>query len=109
FSPKINISEDENNYYIHADLPGMTKDQVKIELNEEHILTISGERKSIYNKNNKMQYNIKECSYGKFSRSLTIPEDVDIENIQAKMANGVLEVVFKKIKPQEHQNRTIQI
>ncbi|KAG4092439.1 HSP20-like chaperone [Neocallimastix lanati (nom. inval.)] len=171
FSPKINISEDENNYYIHADLPGMNKDQVKIELNEEHILTISGERKSIYNsndddndnhhsesiesemetkektgnkdknekkekdneietesegkkeyyknlesketskfeENNKMQYNIKECNYGKFSRSLTIPEDVDIENIQAKMANGVLEVVFKKIKPQEHQNRTIQI
>eukprot|EP00833_Pecoramyces_ruminatium_P000839 jgi/Orpsp1_1/1174871/evm.model.c7180000051745.1 len=41
FSPKINLSEDEKNYYIHADLPGMTKDKVKMELNENRILTIS--------------------------------------------------------------------
>ncbi|KAG4092441.1 HSP20-like chaperone [Neocallimastix lanati (nom. inval.)] len=126
FSPKINISEDEKNYYIHADLPGMTKDQVKIELNEEHILTISGERKSIFKKkesneniksketisleeNNKVKYNIMESNYGKFSRSFKIPEDADIENIHAKMENGVLEVVFNKIEPQKHQNRTIQI
>ncbi|KAL6598419.1 HSP20-like chaperone [Neocallimastix californiae] len=126
FSPKINISEDEKNYYIHADLPGMTKDQVKIELNDEHILTISGERKSIFKKkesneniksketisleeNNKVKYNIMESNYGKFSRSFRIPEDADIENIHAKMENGVLEVVFNKIEPQKHQNRTIQI
>jgi len=178
FSPKINISEDEKNYYIHADLPGMTKDQVKIELNDEHILTISGERKSIFSdnnntnndienkdndntdkgksennemetknmteeknkndnemetetteniekkesneniksketisleENNKVKYNIIESNYGKFSRSFKIPEDADIENIYAKMENGVLEVVFNKIEPQKHQNRTIQI
>ncbi|ORY23283.1 hypothetical protein LY90DRAFT_675562 [Neocallimastix californiae] len=48
FSPKINLSEDENNYYIHADLPGMKKDQVKMELSDEdRILTISGERETI--------------------------------------------------------------
>ena len=44
--------EDEKNYYIHADLPGLTKDQVKMELNEDRILTISGEREFIYDNNN---------------------------------------------------------
>ncbi|ORY75262.1 HSP20-like chaperone, partial [Neocallimastix californiae] len=155
FNPKINLSEDENNYYIHADLPGMTKDQVKMEINEDRILTISGERKSVYdnsqnksendemetedinennetkekqeteeneetteseikknknddNKNNERKYSIIESSYGKFSRSFNIPEDADLENIQAKMENGVLEVIINKIEPPKNQNRTIQ-
>jgi len=172
FAPKINLSEDEKNYYIHADLPGLTKDQVKMELNEDRILTISGEREFIYNnddeknekeqeqknvqenvqkqeneeeqqnistettgttENNEMeteptgekqetdettenkneketrQYRIKECSYGTFSRSFQIPEDANIENIQAKMENGVLEVIINKIETPKNQNRTIQI
>ena len=52
FTPKINLTEDEKKYYIHADLPGMTKDQIKMELNEDHVLTISGERKSIFKTGN---------------------------------------------------------
>jgi len=155
FAPKINLSEDEKNYYIHADLPGLNKDQVKMELNEDRILTISGERKYTYDNGNdstekgkeeenakenenenemeteqteqtestqstqkenvnktekdNREYSIKECSYGSFSRSFTIPEDADIENVQAKMENGVLEVVFNKVEPPKPQNRTIQI
>ena len=147
FAPKINLSEDEKHYYIHADLPGLNKDHVKMELNDDRILTISGEREYTYNNNestengkeeekakeDKMEteqaeqtettqkeninetkkdnkkYSIKECSYGSFSRSFSIPEDADLENIQAKMENGVLEVVFNKIEPPKPQNRTIQI
>jgi len=140
FTPKINLSEDEKYYYIHADLPGLNKDQVKMELNDDRILTISGEREYTYNNNNNedevpekrkekeksnedameteqteqtekdnRKFNIKECSYGSFSKSFTIPEDADLDNIQAKMENGVLEVVFNKIEPQKPQNRTIQI
>ncbi|KAL6632727.1 HSP20-like chaperone [Neocallimastix sp. 'constans'] len=143
FSPKINLSEDENNYYIHADLPGMKKDQVKMELSDEdHILTISGERETIIddsdkksnkdstkeesnkennkenaneNKESKKEENNKkysriECSYGKFSRSFSIPENADINNIQAKMENGVLEVTLKKIEPQKNEHKhSIQI
>ncbi|KAG4089465.1 HSP20-like chaperone [Neocallimastix lanati (nom. inval.)] len=48
FRPNINLSEDDKRYYIHADLPGMTKDQIKMELSDEdRILTISGERKTV--------------------------------------------------------------
>jgi len=134
----------------------MTKDQVKMEINKDRILTISGERKSIYdnsqnksedkemetedinennetkekqetkeneetteseitnkmndnNTNNERKYSIIESSYGKFSRSFNIPEDANLENIQAKMENGVLEVIINKIEPPKNQNRTIQI
>ncbi|KAG4103751.1 HSP20-like chaperone [Neocallimastix lanati (nom. inval.)] len=179
FSPKINLSEDENNYYIHADLPGMKKDQVKMELSDEdRILTISGERETIIDdsdknstkdstkeennkennkenanenkesekkelkdtnkeennkENNKenanenkesekkeqkdtnkeennKKYSRIECSYGKFSRSFSIPENADINNIQAKMENGVLEVTLKKMEAQKNEHKhSIQI
>jgi len=142
FSPKINLSEDEKNYYIHADLPGLNKDQVKMELSDDdHVLTISGERETIIDnsnsndekegqtegqkeneketkkeikketktKNNK-KYSRIECSYGKFERSFSIPENVDVNTIQAKMENGVLEVTLPKIAtPKPEPKHTIQI
>ncbi|KAG4099376.1 HSP20-like chaperone [Neocallimastix lanati (nom. inval.)] len=52
FSPKINFGEDEKHYYLHADLPGMTKDQVKMEISEDGILTLSGKREYIYKDGN---------------------------------------------------------
>ncbi|ORY23291.1 HSP20-like chaperone [Neocallimastix californiae] len=115
FSPKINLSEDENNYYIHADLPGMKKDQVKMELSDEdRILTISESEKKEQKDTNKEENNKKysriECSYGKFSRSFSIPENADINNIQAKMENGVLEVTLKKMEAQKNEHKhSIQI
>ena len=131
FSPKINLSEDENNYYIHADLPGMNKDQIKMELSDDnHVLTISGERESIIdnsdnnnndtkddnknkensNKRNTKKYSKIECSYGKFSRSFTLPENADINKIQARLENGVLEIHLPKLEPtKKEQRKTIQI
>ncbi|ORX57321.1 HSP20-like chaperone [Piromyces finnis] len=147
FEPRINLSKDKNNYYIHADLPGMAKDKIKMEVDEERTLTISGERENIYknnndnsrkekqenekeqtsttttmdgiemeedqknnnNNNNGHKYSVMECSYGIFSRSFTIPEDGNIDNIQAKMENGVLEIIINKIKTQKSQTRSIQI
>ncbi|ORY55046.1 HSP20-like chaperone [Neocallimastix californiae] len=52
FSPKINFGEDEKHYYLHADLPGMTKDQVKMEISEDGILTLYGKREYIYKDGN---------------------------------------------------------
>ncbi|ORX79992.1 HSP20-like chaperone [Anaeromyces robustus] len=134
FSPKINLSEDEKNFYIHADLPGMNKDQVKMELSDDdRILTISGERETIIDnsnedanankeaskeetkkepkKENNKKYSKIECSYGKFSRSFTIPENANLENIQAKMDNGVLEVTINKKEetPKPEPKHSIQI
>ncbi|ORX46245.1 HSP20-like chaperone [Piromyces finnis] len=108
FRPKNNLCEDEKNYYIQIDLPGMSKEQIHMELTEDNIISISGERAK---KNNVegMKYSKMECEYGKFSRSFSIPETGDIEKIEAKMENGVLEVIIPKISIPKTQRRTILV
>jgi len=97
---------------------------------DNHVLTISGERESIIdnsdnnnkdtkddnknkensNKRNTKKYSKIECSYGKFSRSFTLPENTDINKIQARLENGVLEVHLPKLEPtKKEQRKTIQI
>ena len=146
FSPKINLSEDEKNYYIHADLPGLNKDQVKMELiDDDRVLILSGERKTVIDNSNSndekeaqeakegqkenkkenkeenkkenkkekkdnKKYSRIECSYGRFERSFSIPENADVNTIQAKMENGVLEVTLPKMAaPKPEPKHTIQI
>jgi len=139
FSPKVNMYEDEKKYFIHVDLPGMTRDQVKMEINEEgRVLTITGERvyteDRVHNNNategdsqteknnnesnennipketsSNKKYSLKECSYGKFNRSITLPEKANLDNIQANMENGLLEITIDKIDPPKIQKRTIEI
>ncbi|ORY14719.1 HSP20-like chaperone [Neocallimastix californiae] len=108
FSPKINLSEDENNYYIHADLPGMNKDQVKMELSDDnHNNNTNSEN---CNQGNTKKYSKIECRYGKFSRSFILPENADINKIQARLENGVLEVHLPKLEAtKKEQRKTIQI
>jgi len=106
FSPKVNIGEDDTNYYIEVDLPGMSKEQIQMELSEEKVLTISGERT---NKNSGMKSTKMDCQYGKFSRSFSIADNANLEKIEAKMENGVLTVTIPKVEPQKKQSRTIQI
>ncbi|OUM59125.1 hypothetical protein PIROE2DRAFT_47338 [Piromyces sp. E2] len=110
FSPKVNIGEDENNYYIEADLPGMTKEQVHVELTEENTIVISGERTKKKNKNEKgMKITEMDCPYGKFQRSFRVPKQVVIEKIEAKVENGVLEIIIPRKEPTKIERRTIQI
>ncbi|OUM56455.1 hypothetical protein PIROE2DRAFT_49440 [Piromyces sp. E2] len=108
FSPKINLSEDEKNYYIHADLPGLKKDQIKMELSDnDRVLTISENKEE---KRNNKKYSRIECSYGRFERSFSIPENTDVNSIQAKLENGVLEITLPKFEsPKVEPKHTIQI
>ncbi|ORY23174.1 HSP20-like chaperone, partial [Neocallimastix californiae] len=107
FSPKINLSEDEDNYYIHADLPGMNKDQVKMELSDNNHMITKPKKNS--DKRSTKKYSKIECSYGRFSRSFTLPENANINKIQARLENGVLEVHLPKLEPtKKEQRKTIQ-
>ena len=72
------------------------KEDIKVDLNKG-ILTISGERKTKEEVKQEDYYKI-ETYFGKFSRSFTLPDNVDIENIEAKSDNGVLEIVIPKLK-----------
>ena len=77
-------------------MPGVKKEDIKVDLNKG-ILTISGERKTKEEVKQEDYYKI-ETYFGKFSRSFTLPDNVDIENIEAKSDNGVLEIVIPKLK-----------
>ena len=109
FRPKNNLCEDNKNYYIQLDLPGMTKEQIHMELSEDSILIISGERENKYKKAANMKISKMECEYGKFSRSFSIPETADLDKIEAKMENGSLQVIIPKAEPPKNQRRTIQV
>lgn len=96
FVPIVNTREGEFAYHVDVDLPGVKKEDIKVDINKG-VLTISGERK-VKDEIKEEDYYKVETYFGKFSRSFTLPDNVDIENIEAKSDNGVLEVVIPKLK-----------
>jgi len=103
--PAMDLVEEKDEYVLHADLPGLSEKDVKIEL-EDNVLSISGTRKS-EQENRKDGYYRLERATGSFSRSLILPEGVDPESIRAQFENGVLEVRIPK--PEERNRRCVAI
>lgn len=94
FTPKVDIIENEKAFELHVEVPGMKKEDFNIEINDNY-LTVSGERKFSTEKNEKDFYSI-ETRYGNFSRSFTLPENIDSAKINAKYNNGILELTIPK-------------
>ena len=103
--PPMDLVEAEDHFVLKADLPGLTEDDVKIEV-ADGTLTISGERKPAHERTERGWYRI-ERSFGSFSRSLTLPEGIDADAIKAEFHNGVLELRIPK--PEERKPRRIEI
>jgi len=98
FDPAIDVQETENDYIVKADIPGMDKAEISVEL-KDNLLTISGEKKTYLEEKDEKELFRQERTYGYFSRSITIPKKVKKENIQAEYKNGVLTVILPKEKP----------
>lgn len=94
FSPKVDVVETDHAYEVHVAVPGMNKEDFKVEIND-NFLTVSGERKFSNEKNDK-NYHFIETQYGSFSRSFTLPENADGAKINAKYNNGILELTIPK-------------
>ncbi len=107
FVPAVNTREGEFAYHIEIDLPGISKEDIEI-TTEDNVLTISGERKLNEETKEEDYYKV-ESAYGKFTRSFTLPEKVDISAIQAESKNGVLEVTIPKLKEEETKPKKIEI
>jgi HSP20 family protein len=103
--PAMDVVETDEHFVLRADLPGLAESDVNIEL-EDNVLTISGERKAEHEQRNEGYYRVERAS-GSFSRSLTLPEGVNADGIQAGFENGVLEVRIPK--PEQHKPRKVQI
>jgi HSP20 family protein len=103
--PPVDLVEAENLFVLKADLPGLSEADVNIEV-QDGTLTISGERKAEHEQREKGWYRI-ERSFGRFSRSLTLPDGVDPDRIEASFSHGVLEVRIPK--PEERKPRRVEI
>ena len=105
WTPAIDVVRDDGNLVIHAELPGIKPEEVKIEV-EDDILRVSGEhRESMEEKDE--QYVRRERRYGSFSRSLTLPVGVDAKKIKAETHDGVVEVTIPL--PKEATKETVNI
>ncbi len=101
-APAINVIESEKDYKIELAAPGMTKDDFNVRIDDDNCLVISMEKKT-ENKDEKHngRYLRREFSYSKFQQTMILPDDVDKEQICAKVENGVLTVDVPKKAPVE--------
>lgn len=90
WTPVIEVSEREGNFIIHAELPGLQPEDVKVEISKEG-LVIQGERKSVEEQNRGGVYR-SERRYGRFYRVVPLPENVSPDQVKAKFQHGVLEI-----------------
>ncbi|MDO8214074.1 Hsp20/alpha crystallin family protein [Conexibacter sp. CPCC 206217] len=103
--PPMDLLETEDHFVLRADLPGVSPEDVKIEL-EDRVLTVAGERKGAI-ESERAGFHRVERAHGAFSRSLTLPEGVDADGVEARFDRGVLEV--RVPKPEERKPRRISI
>jgi HSP20 family protein len=103
--PSADIIEDDRNYEVYLSLPGLKKEDIKVEV-EQKKLIISGERK--FEKQEGKKYYTLETSYGSFKRSFYLPETINIEGIQAEFTDGILKISLPKDE-QKTGKSTIEI
>jgi len=94
FVPAVDIYEDEHNIVLTAEVPGVEEKDLDISL-ENGVLTISGERK-MENEEKQDNFHRIERSYGRFTRSFTLPPTVDENNVKAEFNNGILKIALAK-------------
>jgi HSP20 family protein len=103
--PAMDLVETDDHLVLRADLPGLTKEDVELEV-KDGVLTVSGERKAEHEEKSEGFYRV-ERAFGRFSRSLTVPDGIDAEAITADFNDGVLEVRIPK--PAERKPHRISI
>ncbi len=103
--PAVDIRETEDAYQVHAELPGLTKDDIQITI-ENNVLKLSGERR--FEKDTKEEeYHRIERAYGSFTRAFSLPSRVDSERVEASFQDGILTVTVPKAA--EARPRKIEI
>jgi HSP20 family protein len=94
FQVAVDIREEDDAFYVNAEVPGLAAEDVKVDI-EKNVLTLSGERK-VEKEETEGTFRRVERQYGSFTRSFTLPETVDTENISADLKEGVLALRLPK-------------
>jgi HSP20 family protein len=93
--PRVDIVEEKDTYKITADMPGLDKKEIAVEI-KNGVLSLSGEKKEEKTEKDKNRYYHYERRFGSFRREFALPDHVDADHVEAKYANGVLELTLRK-------------
>lgn len=107
WSPRVDVLQREGQVLFRADLPGLSKDEVKVEVTDD-TLTIQGERKH-ETKEQREGYFYNECTHGTFYRAIPIPEGVDTSRATAEFRNGVLEIAMPAPPRPQSKARQVEV
>ena len=111
-APAINVIEHDNDYCVELAVPGMSKEDLKVEIDNDDNLVISMEKKDEKKEDGKNErYLRREFSYSKFQQTLMLPEDVEKEKISARVEHGVLHIELPKrtVVEQPAASRSIEV
>lgn len=108
FSPRVDIAETEKAISLHVEIPGVQKDDVKISINEDRILSIRGEKKQSETIEGQQFVRV-ESHFGTFARSFTLSDSIDINAIQAEFNNGILQITLPKVEPEKPKSNEVPI
>ncbi|KIK90514.1 hypothetical protein PAXRUDRAFT_676989 [Paxillus rubicundulus Ve08.2h10] len=105
FRPRMDLHEDSESNTVTAvfDLPGLKQEDVRVDIHSDR-LTISGEKK-VDQRRDEAGYSVRERAYGKFTRTLILPQGTKPEDVKAKMESGALTVTFPKAQAQQQPRR----
>lgn len=104
--PPLNVSEDQNNFYLSAEVPGVNANELAITALRNRV-SIAGKRQ-ISREDEKVSYHRKERAEGSFSRTVTLPTEVDSERVEARYANGILSLRLPKAEAAKPRQITVK-
>lgn len=107
FSPRVDIVEKEDSYILYGEFPGMKKEDIKINVNEENVLRIKGKKSKSDSEG--VTYLRTERFYGEFERSFSLSDNIDFDKISAKYEDGVLELTIGKKEPVKPKEVSVEI
>ena len=107
WQPSVNISETEKAYLIKADLPEVKKEDIKVSF-DNRVLTIEGERRQEKKEKTEKMHRV-ESSYGRFYRSFTMPEDADLEHVEAVHRDGALSLTVPKSEAKQSKPQQVKV
>jgi HSP20 family protein len=106
FSPALEFRENENEYNIYIEVPGLEKDGIEISVNDD-TLVLKGEKK--YAKEERGEVHINEIHFGSFRREIPLPKNCNKEKIDASYKNGILTLSLPKIEEKKPERKKIEV
>ena len=109
-APAVNVKESDKEYTMELAAPGIKKEYCRVGINDEGFLTVAIENKQEHKHEDKNHHYLRrEFSYSNYEQNYTLPDDVEKDNISAKVENGILTITMPKTAPKEKVTKSIEI